>query len=638
MTLTAAAVPGSNFAGWSGGGCSGTGATCTVTMSADTAVTATFTTTLLLNESFETGSLPTGWARIITAGSAYWWFNYAFYNTTGGSGGCALGATYGAGPFDAELRSSILNLATYNSVGLEFKTSIEDSNSTADVDVSVNGSTGPWVNVWHKVGWFSGPQTVNVDLSTATAGHNNVVIRFHHTGSGLWWVIDDVKVMAGLLPVATTTSLLSGTNPSSYGQAVTFTASVAPGSATGTVTFKDGSATLGTGTLTGGSATYSTTTLAVGSHGITATYGGDGGDSGSVSSILTQTVNGVFTITTTAGANGSISPSQVVNSGSNSTAVTITPNSGYHIASVLIDSVGQSVSDSKSFSYTFIGVTANHAVSATFAIDPLTITTASSLVGGTVGFRYSRSFNATGGAAPYSWSTISGNLPTGLSLNSATGYLAGMPTSAGSYTFTVAVTDSQGTPVTVTKDFTLAITVAPPTIITLSPLAGATVGFRYSKSFNATGGVTPFSWTLDTGNLPPGLTLNAGTGYLAGMPTTAGTYSFTIKLTDGQGTPAVATKGFSFTVAVEPPAIITLSPLTSATVGVAYSKTLSATGGVKPYTWSVAAGTLPPGITLDGVAGKLTGTATAAGTYNLTLQVSDSQGTIASKSFPLTVN
>jgi hypothetical protein len=86
-------------------------------------------------------------------------------------------------------------------------------------------------------------------------------------------------------------TIASTANPSAFGSPVTFTATVRPATATGTVTFTDGSTALGTGTINSGSATYTLSTLAVGSHSITASYSGDGNDSSSTSPVLTQTVN-----------------------------------------------------------------------------------------------------------------------------------------------------------------------------------------------------------------------------------------------------------------------------------------------------------------------------------------------------------
>jgi hypothetical protein len=116
-------------------------------------------------------------------------------------------------------------------------------------------------------------------------------------------------------------------------------------------------------------------------------------------------------------------------------------------------------------------------------------------------------------------------------------------------------------------------------------------------TFAATGGTPPYTnWAVTVGSLPPGLTLNAGTGALTGTPTTAGPYSFTIQVTDS--TPLTATKAFTLTVnAVATPTITTASPLPAGNVGTAYAGvTFAATGGTPPYTtWAVTVGSLPTG-------------------------------------------
>ena len=116
-------------------------------------------------------------------------------------------------------------------------------------------------------------------------------------------------------PGASSTALSSNPNPSTYGGSVTFTATVTPTSATGTVTFKDNGSTIGTGTLSNGVATFSTSALVGGSHPITASYGGDTNDSPSTSSTLTQTVNSAGSTTS---LTSSLNPSSYAN------AVTIT--------------------------------------------------------------------------------------------------------------------------------------------------------------------------------------------------------------------------------------------------------------------------------------------------------------------------
>jgi len=207
VILTAVAVPGASFYGWTGGGCSGTGS-CTVAMSANATVTATFGTTFFLDEDFDPvlTSLPSGWSRQITQGSGWWWFQYADWNTTGGNGGCALGATYSpqVSPYDIELRTPAIDLSEHAYVGLEFKTSISSyySESTADVDVSTNGAAGPWTNVWRTAGVFTpGPQTVNVDLTSAAGGQADVMLRFRiQCADPFSWAVDDVKVFGAASP------------------------------------------------------------------------------------------------------------------------------------------------------------------------------------------------------------------------------------------------------------------------------------------------------------------------------------------------------------------------------------------------------------------------------------------------------
>ena len=150
-----------------------------------------------------------------------------------------------------------------------------------------------------------------------------------------------------------------------------------------------------------------------------------------------------YTISATAGANGSISPSGsvIVDHGANQ-SFTIAPIAGYHVADVLVD--GSSVGAVTSYTFTY--VTAGHTISASFAIEPLTITTSSPLPDGWVGTAYNQTLNATGGLTPYTWSITSGSLPSGLTLNSSTGVISGTPTTTGTSDFIVQVADSNSPP------------------------------------------------------------------------------------------------------------------------------------------------------------------------------------------------
>jgi subtilisin family serine protease len=158
---------------------------------------------------------------------------------------------------------------------------------------------------------------------------------------------------------------------------------------------------------------------------------------------------------------------------------------------------------------------------------------------------------------------------------------------------------------------------APPTIQT-TVLDDATRTAPYTESVVATGGTTPYTWSLDGGTLPPGLSLDPATGQVTGTPTATGDFSFTVRVTDAAS--QFDTAALSVTVA--DPLEITTASLPGGTVGQAYSETLQATGGEAPRSWSVASGSLPPGLSLSS-AGALTGTPTTAGSYPFTARVTD---------------
>jgi hypothetical protein len=177
-------------------------------------------------------------------------------------------------------------------------------------------------------------------------------------------------------------------------------------------------------------------------------------------------------------------------------------------------------------------------------VGPLSVTSAIPFPGATLGASYSRALTATGGVKPYAWSISTGALPAGLTLNAATGVISGTPTGAGSFAFTVQVTDSQGT--TATKDVSLDVVIGPLVITTADPLASATAAFSYSRTLTATGGGKPFQWTIDSGSLPAGLTLTASTGVISGKPATSGSFSVVVRVTDSFGT--ATTKAFTLAV------------------------------------------------------------------------------------------
>jgi subtilisin family serine protease len=275
--------------------------------------------------------------------------------------------------------------------------------------------------------------------------------------------------------------------------------------------------------------------------------------------------------------------------------------------------------------------TATQPLSLNVVAPQLTVTT-TSLPNGTQNAGYSTTLTATGGTTPYTWSISAGTLPTGLSLASSTGVISGTPTATGTSNFTMKVTDANSA--TATQPLSLAV-VAPPLTVTTTSLPNGTQNAAYSTTLTATGGTTPYTWSISAGTLPTGLSLVSSTGVISGTPSATGTSNFTVKVTDANS--ATATQPLSLTVVVAPLTVVTTS-LANGTQNIAYSVTLTATGGTAPYSWSITVGTLPSGLTLASSTGVISGTPSATGTSNFTVQVSDSNSQTATKSLSITVN
>jgi hypothetical protein len=171
--------------------------------------------------------------------------------------------------------------------------------------------------------------------------------------------------------------------------------------------------------------------------------------------------------------------------------------------------------------------------------------------------------------------------------------------------------------------------------ITTPSLPAGEVGVAYSQLISATGGTMPYSWSVTSGSLPAGLSLNPLTGVIVGTPTTDGTAVFLVQVTDA----ASVTATMPYALTVNPSGTLTISTtsLPSAHVGVHYSRTLNATGGTLPRTWSITAGSLPSGLTLNTTTGAITGTPTSTGTSSFTARVTDAATATASMPLSITV-
>ncbi len=185
------------------------------------------------------------------------------------------------------------------------------------------------------------------------------------------------------------------------------------------------------------------------------------------------------------------------------------------------------------------------------------------------------------------------------------------------------------------------ITVEPTPSITTTSLPGGNYGSPYSGTINSTGGVPPFTWSISAGALTPGLVLgssNTSSVVISGTPTAQTNSNFTIEITDSLGNSA--SQPLTIAIGAPLPLAVATTTLPNGSLSVSYPNTvLAATGGVPPFTWSLFSGTFPPGLTL-GADGTISGTPTQTGTFNFTVEVSDSETPVvtATKLLSITVS
>jgi autotransporter-associated beta strand protein len=403
-----------------------------------------------------------------------------------------------------------------------------------------------------------GSGTITAGVATLTTsslstGAHSITVQYN--GDGNFNGSTSSAITQTVDKASTSTLLTSGLNPSTFGQSVTFTATVSvvsPGVGTpaGTVNFFNGATLLGSGTLSANEATFTTSSITAGTNGIIAVYAGDTNFTTSTSNNLSQIVNKASTTTVVA---SNLNPSLFGNSVTfTATVSTIAPGAGVAdgnvdffrdstlLGTATLDASGLATISSSALPAGISAITAVYAGSGNFnrsispgisqVVNQAPIITSANTATFKTGDPGNFTFTATGYPTNFAWST-NGTLPAGVTLSS-TGLLSGTPAAGtgGQYNFTVTV--GNGINPDATQAFTLIVN-QPPEFTNVNN-AETFYGVPFNFQYTSSGYPTTFSYVVTAGALPSGLTLTSG-GLLSGTvtPGVQGTFPFTVSSSNG---------------------------------------------------------------------------------------------------------
>jgi len=229
------------------------------------------------------------------------------------------------------------------------------------------------------------------------------------------------------------------------------------------------------------------------------------------------------------------------------------------------------------------------------------------------------------------WSAGGGTFPPGLGVN-ALGLFSGTPTQAGTFTFTINVSDLTGG----SGSRTYTMTIAAPPVIDQTTLPDAREGESYTTALTVTGGTAPIGYAVTAGALPGGLSLSPTTGVVTGAPAAEGTYGFTVTVSDA----ALVTASRALSIRVTTgPVLATSDPLDWTVGRPGFSAQVSAEGGEGDLSWDPPSG-IPDGMgwALEDDVLTVSGTPSATGAWDLSVTVRDSIGQEATFAETVTIH
>ncbi|KQN38216.1 hypothetical protein ASE92_01915 [Pedobacter sp. Leaf41] len=269
-------------------------------------------------------------------------------------------------------------------------------------------------------------------------------------------------------------------------------------------------------------------------------------------------------------------------------------------------------------------------VPVTVTVNPIINFAGGTLTNATSGSTYNKQISpATGGTPGFTYALAAGStLPAGLTL-STTGDIAGRPTLANNYSFSIVATDTKGCSATAT--YTL--TVTEPLTLVPGALPDGVTNVSYPTQIipAATGGTGPYTYAAT--NVPAGLTFNETTREITGTPTVPGNNTVLVTVTDANGNTVTS----NYTLKITDPLVLPPATLANGTTGTNYTPQIipAATGGTGPYTY--AATGLPAGLTFTPGTRAIAGTPTLAGTYPVSVTATDADGKTVTTVYSITI-